>query len=257
MREFAYRTAVAGGCWLDPTPFIVSRKTRRHRAPRCRLALVYTARSPECVRTIADDAHAAGFDVRLWALDRIDPDLASSTIGSGPGSRLELHNRLAGSADDEWLVVSDDDVRFEHGTIVDFVRTAALLGLDIAQPAHERGSYATHRITRRLPFHAARETTFVECGPIVAFSPRAAARILPFPDFGMGWGLELLWHDLRTEGYRLGIVDSVSIVHLFRAARSYDNSDEEDRLKRLLRERGLTSLADVQANVRRVPPWRI
>jgi hypothetical protein len=255
VRSFFYRAMVAGACKVDPTPFIVSRRLREQPAPRCRLALVYTGRSPDSVRVMVEDAISAGFDVRLWALREIDHELASLTVGSGVRSRLELHNRLLGSPGDDWLVVADDDVRFRHGTVADLVRAAAMLGLDIAQPAHEQGSHRSHRLTRRLPFHAARLTTFVECGPVVAFSPRVASWVLPFPDYGMGWGVELMWHDLQTKGFRLGIVDAVSIMHLFPAATSYDHVDEQERLTLLLRERGLSSLAEMQSTVKRIPPW--
>jgi hypothetical protein len=202
------------------------------------------------------DAVAAGFDVRLWALDQVDRELAALTVGSGRGSRLELHNRLLGDPGEDWLVVADDDIVFRQGTVADLVGAASMLGLDISQPAHERGSHRSHRLTRRLPFHAARLTTFVECGPLVAFSPQVAPRVLPFPDYGMGWGVELLWHDLRAEGFRLGIVDAVSIMHQFPAATSYEDDVETQRLTRLLEARGLTSLADMHEVVERIPLWR-
>ena len=38
-----------------------------------------------------------------------------------------------------------------------------------------------------------RETAFVEIGPVTAFHRDTFATLLPFPDVGMGWGLDVHW----------------------------------------------------------------
>jgi hypothetical protein len=142
--------------------------------------MVYTGRAPNAARRLVGDCLAAGFEVRLWALNEVDPALRELTVGSGAGDRLAIHAELhAGAAEEEWLVIADDDVVFRHGSLADFLRVAASAALDVAQPAHEPGSCANIRFTRRVPFRAVRVTTFVESGPVVALSPKAAAAALP------------------------------------------------------------------------------
>jgi hypothetical protein len=71
----------------------------------------------------------------------------------------------------------------------------------------------------------------------------------------MGWGLEFVWRALQERGLRLGILDAVSIVHLFGAGRDYSRSVEGQRLERLCSESGVTSLEEIQITLRRFPPW--
>src|SRR5206468_6209107 len=80
--------------------------------------------------------------VRLWSLDEIVPDLATVTLGSGPGSRFALLNMLIGDlpAEPDMLVVVDDDVRFVVGDLARLVHAGSSLGLDLFQPAHSRRS---------------------------------------------------------------------------------------------------------------------
>jgi hypothetical protein len=242
----ASRAAKAGACVVDPTPALFSRRVRRRPLPPSRLALVYTGRSiPETLALVSRSA-ADGIDVRLWALGDTHPDLARWTVGSGPGSRLDLLSQLLGEPDDRWLVIADDDIVFRQGSISDLVRAADMLGFDIAQPSHERGSYTTHRITRRVPFTVARHTTFVETGPLVAFSPRVAPSVVPFAPLGMGWGIELLWQDMLHDGFQLGIIDAISLRHLFPAGIDYDRQDEFRQLRQMLDDRGYRTLADAQ-----------
>lgn len=53
----------------------------------------------------------------LWELDVPVTALADQTIGTGPGLRPELLNRLAATlpSDDRWLIVADDDVKLPSG----------------------------------------------------------------------------------------------------------------------------------------------
>jgi hypothetical protein len=117
--------------------------------------------------------------------------------------------------------------------------------MDIAQPAQRADSYYSYRFTRRRPGVLARTTRFVEQGPLVVFSPAAWSCVTPFPEEGMGWGVELDWHDLRELGLTLGIVDSVPVVHLGPPARSYDLSEELARFQERLHQRGLNDMRSV------------
>jgi catechol 2,3-dioxygenase-like lactoylglutathione lyase family enzyme len=61
---------------------------------------------------------------------------------------------------------------------------------------------------------AARETTFVEIGPLTAFHRDTFATLLPFPALRMGWGLDAHWAAVaRERGWPIGIVDATPVGH--------------------------------------------
>ncbi len=213
---------------------------------------VYRNRNEDTVRALVEPLLAAGASVRLWALDRPAAGLIEHTVGHGPGRRFQLLNRLLDGTVGRPVVVFDDDVRFRRGNLVDLVALADALGLDIAQPAHERASAASHAITRRRPFSVARLTNFVEIGPVVCFSARVLPRVAPFPEAGMGWGTELAWADLVGEGFRLGIVDAVSLVHIGRLHEAYDTGEDRERMNAMLAERGLAGWEERTRLYRRI-----
>jgi hypothetical protein len=237
---------------VDPTPRLAGRLLRGQPPPPVSAISVYRNRNEATVGALIEPLLAAGASVRLWALDRPAVGLAEHTVGHGPGRRFQLLNRLLDGVAGRPLVVFDDDVRFRRGNLVDLVSLAAALGLDIAQPAHERASDASHPITRRRPFAVARLTNFVEIGPVVCFSAGVLSRVAPFPEAAMGWGTELVWADLVEEGFRLGIVDAVSLVHLGRLHEGYDTREDQERLSAALAERGLASLEEHTRTYRRI-----
>ena len=82
-----------------------------------------------------------------------------------------------------------------------------------------------------------RETTFVEIGPVTAFSRAAAAELLPFPkDLKMGWGLDVHWAAVAQErGWRIGVVDATPIGHTLRpAAADYPRETAAAEARRFL-----------------------
>ncbi|TML03686.1 MAG: hypothetical protein E6G41_13345 [Actinobacteria bacterium] len=77
-------------------------------------------------------------------------------------------------------------------------------------------------MTRRKLGATARETTFVEIGPLTAFHRDTFGVLVPFPDLKMGWGLDVHWAALAAQhGWRIGVVDATPILHLNPAAESY------------------------------------
>ena len=91
-----------------------------------------------------------------------------------------------------------------------FVAVLEAFGLDLAQPAQTLRSHSAWKVTRRRPASLVRETRFVEIGPVTAFSRRAAAELLPFPELRYGWGLDLHWAAVAgRRGWRLGVVDAL------------------------------------------------
>jgi hypothetical protein len=220
---------------------------------------VYRRRNAEHVVRLLQPALEQGWVTGWWALDETDPALASVTVGEGPGLKLPLLNetlaRTGGRT--EWTVVADDDVRFRKGNVARFVRAAERGGFDLAQPARARGTHLSHGITAAPRFSRARQTTFVESGPLWAVGPRFRDQVLPLPEGrGMGWGVEIDWHDLRAEGCRLGIIDAVQIEHLGETAEDYDDTEIRRRLLEELETHGHPSWAGLRETVAVWRPWR-
>lgn len=193
-------------------------------------------------------AETSRWGIRLWALDEPDPELAGHTIGQGPGGRFALLNRLANGVDArDWLVIADDDTQIVHPwNLSTFLTICGRFGYDLAQPAHIWNSYHWTNFNEQHPGVLARDTTYVETGPILAVSPRLRPRIMPFPESTrMGWGTDILWSDFLVEGYRLGIVDAVPLEHLAPTAGIYDVGPEVERNDALLAERGLTAITQL------------
>ncbi|MCW2674397.1 MAG: hypothetical protein JWP14_2986 [Frankiales bacterium] len=220
---------------------------------------VYSHDQAASMGDVAQQAAALGANVLLWALDEPAPDLATWTVGLGRGPRCELINRLYAQAPaDGDIVVSDHDVAFARGDLARFLERFREGGWDLAQPAQPwRGSYASYRFSRRRPWLVSRDTTFVEVGPLFVVAARSRDLFLPFPEWGMGWGVELLWWDRVREGARLGMVDDVTIRHLSPLFTSYHRGDEQARLQEQLAFRGLRSIRQIQQTVGTVRrrPW--
>lgn len=221
---------------------------------------VYRARNAAHVAALVGEARARGWDVRLWALDRADPALASHTIGTSSGAKFPLLNELLNGQDLDrwdWIVVADDDFAFRCGSIADLLAVSEAADLDLVQPAHTELSHRDNDITVRRPFSVARRTSYVENGPVFAVRRPWTSKLLPFPEkHTMGWGLELEWFDMMASGARLGIVDAVALRHLRPVGKAYPKQIEGDRLRELVRGRGLESFRDIQHTLQTWRAWQ-
>jgi glycosyltransferase involved in cell wall biosynthesis len=233
---------------------------RRPSPERVLLLSVYRARNAAIVDTLVAEARSRGWEVRLWALDAVDPALRSETLGVGAGAKFPLLNRLLREGDAaafEWVVVADDDVALRGATLADLLAVSERAGLDLAQPAHTELSHRDNAITVRRPLSVARLTSYVENGPLFAVRRPFTSAILPFPGgHEMGWGLELEWFDLCCRGARLGIVDGIPIRHLRPVGADYAKEAERDRLRQLLRDRGLRSFSELRRTFGSWRPWQ-
>ena len=205
--------------------------------------------------------------VALWALDEPHRALDAVTVGSGPGQKFDLVNEILARhprPERHHVLVVDDDILFGPDALLRLVRIGERAEFDLWQAAHARGSHLSHEITRRRLAATARETTFVEIGPVFVVAAQAAGSFLPFPGgMGMGWGLEVVWRRARDHGRRLGIVDAVTIHHPDVPNTTYPQriEAEERRLRALLADADLADLEDAQETLgtwplwRRRPPW--
>jgi hypothetical protein len=183
-------------------------------ARRVLVAGIYRPGTPLVLDALRSERHEVRF--ALGATGAADPALAEETVAEWlAGGKFEnLNHVLAGAGQFDWLLVVDDDVRLPPRFMDRFVAVCERFELDLAQPAQSQRSHSAWRVTRRRPVSLARETRFVEIGPLTAFGRRAAAELLPFPELRFGWGLDLHWAALAGErGWRLGVVDATPVRH--------------------------------------------
>src|SRR6188472_1722682 len=134
----------------------------------------------------------------------------------------------------------DVDVALPRGFLDAFLCAAERTGLKLAQPAHRLHSHAAWPVTRRQPGATARETTFVEIGPVTAFHRDSFEVLLPFPEgLPMGWGLDVHWAAVAAQhGWPIGIVDATPIGHTQRPAGSgYARDAAEAQARAFLADR--------------------
>ena len=154
--------------------------------------------------------------------------------------KFELINRCIDAHDlsyFDYILVSDDDITVPQDFVDRFIGWQQYCAFDLAQPARTWRSYVDHPFVRRNPFCRARETGFVEIGPIFCVARSMAPLIIPFDlRSPMGWGYDLIWPAIaRRNGLHLGIVDDAAIDHSIRArGKFYDAGAELDSMQRLL-----------------------
>jgi glycosyltransferase involved in cell wall biosynthesis len=221
---------------------------------------IYRRRNADRIGLLVREARDRGWDVRLWALDETAAELAGFTVGTGPGGKFALLNRLLGAGPLEpydWVVVTDDDVVLTTSGLAQLLSVCETAGFALAQPAHYERSHHSYTVNARRNLAVARLVQFVEIGPLFAVRGAWLDRVVPFPEsYGMGFGLELEWADLRREGARLGVVDATPCRHLEPIGRGYREDAEIASYKSLVRTRGSVSLQDLQTTLGTWRPWR-
>ncbi|HTZ65468.1 MAG TPA: glycosyltransferase [Solirubrobacteraceae bacterium] len=173
------------------------------------------------------------------------------TCAPGGRGRFENLNRLLSehaAAGHDWLLIVDDDVRLPRGFLDRLLFLCERFSLQLAQPAHRLRSHAAWPVTRRHPGAVARETAFVEIGPVTAFASATFPTLLPFPPLRMGWGLDSHWAALaREHGWRCGVVDAVAISHIAAAAgETYSREAAITEARELLARRAHLSANETQ-----------
>ncbi len=204
---------------------------------------VYRAGSsmPDALHRLHSTTH--NVRIALGSLSGAEAALREHTVAENlTGGKFQNLNEIlktANSSAADWVLVVDDDVRLPRAFLDRFVAVCEAFGLDLAQPAQTLRSHSAWKVTRRRPASLVRETRFVEIGPVTAFSRRAAAELLPFPELRYGWGLDLHWAALAgQQGWRLGVVDSLPVRHESGlVAATYSREEAEDEAARFLADR--------------------
>ncbi|MEI8147700.1 MAG: glycosyltransferase family A protein [Actinomycetes bacterium] len=168
------------------------------------------------------------------------------------GDKFSILNRLIGRCDLEqydYLVVIDDDIEFSAGWLDGLLNLQSACELDFCQPARTATSEVSHAFTLQIPGIQARETEFVEIGPVFVMSKKAFGALLPFDEaFPMGWGMESEWRSVcGREGLRMGIIDAYPIEHSFRPTLAYyDRHTTVDQMTKTLESKSFSEVFDGQ-----------
>jgi hypothetical protein len=236
--------------WATLEPLRLARAARH--APSRRLNVLALGVEREDRANLMDAARA---ELRR---SRHDVELATCGVG-GRGKFENLNALLAERAlgERDWLLVLDDDVALPRGFLDAFLFLAERFELKLAQPAHRRRSHAAWRVTRRRGGSVARETQFVEIGPVCAFHRDTFAALLPYPRLQAGWGLDSHWAALaREHGWKIGVVDATPIRHVMRPiADSYRRADAVAEAQAFLAERPYVTAAEAQRTLATHARW--
>lgn len=165
--------------------------------------------------------------------------VAGSTADLTRGKFENLGALLGDVPAADWTLVVDDDVDLPTRFLDRFLGVCEHLSLALAQPAQTLASHAAWPVTRRRAGVLARETRFVEIGPVTAFRRHVAEALMPFPALRYGWGLDLHWSAVAAErGWCMGIVDSTPVRHEGApVASSYPASEAIEEARRFLARR--------------------
>ena len=184
---------------------------------------------------------------RWIAIGSVSKDAAvmAATVEAIPERtpKFTLINSLISTVDiakTDFIMVCDDDVTVCSDFTDRFIGWQQHCSFALAQPARTWNSYVDHSFVRRSLWCQARETRFVEIGPIFSMSRSMAELMLPFDESSpMGWGYDLVWPVIaRQHGLKLGIVDAVAIEHSMRARGAlYDASNEIESMAKMLSQR--------------------
>ncbi|MCD4750229.1 MAG: hypothetical protein K8R59_12735, partial [Thermoanaerobaculales bacterium] len=162
-----------------------------------------------------------------WIALQGDPPtemVADVTVGryDDPTPKFVILNEVLAQQDldhYDYVMVCDDDVVLPERFVDEFFALQSRLGFVIAQPARTSTSYIDIPLVEQYPGLLARETLFVEQGPVISFDRRAIFdQVFPFDlTSHMGWGLENVWSLAVSEReLAMGIIDNVPVDHSIR-----------------------------------------
>lgn len=186
-------------------------------------------------------------DQRWVALNGKPPSTKVSAVThlqvTGVVPKFELINRLLSHVnlnDYSFVLVCDDDITVPDGFIDLFLEQQTRYNFALAQPARTHNSYLDHAIVEVVDDLAARQTRFVEIGPIFSIRHDAFSVLLPFDEQApMGWGLDFVWPViLESAGLKMGIIDAVLADHSLRKPfTQYDGDKALNEMQLFLKDR--------------------
>ena len=164
------------------------------------------------------------------------------TVTDKPEPKFSLLNALLKDVDVgefDFVIAVDDDIYLPNGFLPAFIAQQQELEFSVAQPARALHSYFDHAFSLQRPWLRARQTLFVECGPLVSFDRDAVKLLIPFDKDNAMWGIDLVWAEImRSHGLAVGIIDAVPVDHSLRPqAQTYRKQEEEKAMNTYLATR--------------------
>ena len=228
-----------------------SRWRARRVPPRCVLVLgVYLADKPNLAPEIALALGQSKHRVtQRWASvgtgsHRVaEMSALTAATYETPTPKFQIINTLLASEQlsaYDHVIVADDDIELPPWFMDDYIGLQEVFGFALAQPARSLQSNVDHLVTLERHSCIARQTGFVEIGPLFSMAARAFPLLLPFDEsFYMGWGLDHVWPVmLRDAGLTQGIIDITPVHHRMRpVATTYSGDVARKRMSEALQGR--------------------
>ena len=182
----------------------------------------------------------------------------TALVATEPEPKFALLNRLLRPSDVDdfdFIVACDDDIYLPRGFLPAYIAYQQKFDFAVAQPSRAWHSHFDHSFVLRRPWLQARQTLFVECGPLVSLRRDAARLLLPFDQQDEMWGIDLVWAEvIERHRLRMGIVDALSVDHSLRPqASTYDKAKEEAAMNSYLSNRPHIPMHKVFGVVKRYP----
>jgi glycosyltransferase involved in cell wall biosynthesis len=172
--------------------------------------------------------------------DRVGAVTVRTVLEKTP--KFQLMNELLGRENlalYDYIVLADDDIVLPRRFLDSFITLQARLDFRIAQPARTSNSYIDLPIVEQQRGLIARQTLFVEIGPVVSFHKSCYGLVFPFDlTSPMGWGYENVWSlQLAECGMKMGIIDAVPVDHSLRkSVTNYTWSQADNQRKALFKK---------------------
>jgi len=208
---------------------------------------VYLLDKPSNIREIKSElgkSSRLGVEQRWIGLGTgsVPEEMADVTVHKviPPAMKFPLLNQLLAKVildGFEFVVVCDDDILLPENFLDRYLDSVTRYDFALAQPARTHDSFSPHMIVDGFSGHPfveqldgllARQTRFVEIGPIFSVHHRAFELIFPFEEESpMGWGYDFVWpHIIANAGLKMGIIDAVPIAHSLRKSGDYYQHDK-------------------------------
>ena len=157
-----------------------------------------------------------------WVCIGDQPTLKNYTVATVDKTpKFKILNMLLSDIEIEnydYLIITDDDIVLPDNFLDLYIDTVEKVDFSLSQPARSRFSELSHDITEVNKELMARQTNFVEIGPLFAIRRELYEKILPFDESSpMGWGYDFVWpYVVQQEQLKMGIIDTAYINHSIR-----------------------------------------
>ncbi len=163
------------------------------------------------------------------------------TLPSGE-PKFVILNRVLGNTDlgaYNYVIITDDDIELPPSFLDRYLAWVRKYDFALAQPARTHDSYIDHRFVEQLDGITARQTRYVEIGPLFSMRADALPILTPFDvTTPMGWGYDFTWPlAMDAAKLKMGIVDAVPVSHKLRKpVAHYVHAEADAQMKKYISE---------------------